>query len=103
MPIEKPGNERSERAALREAEKLRTKLVADADALRVARTKATVGALLDRWLARRVSWPWRRWHAGIRIAWLVALTVWRFGRIEEKWSSGGLRTDSTSGSAVAGS
>jgi integrase len=52
VPIEKPGNERSERAALREAEKLRTKLVADADALRVARTKATVGALLDRWLAQ---------------------------------------------------
>ena len=52
VPIEKPGNERSERAALREAETLRTKLVADADALKVARTRATVGALLDRWLAQ---------------------------------------------------
>jgi nickel/cobalt transporter (NiCoT) family protein len=36
------------------------------------------------------------------VAWLVALAVWRFGRIEEKWSSG-LRTDGTDGSAVAGS
>ena len=33
VPIEKPGNERSERVALREAEKLRTRLRADADAL----------------------------------------------------------------------
>ena len=36
------------------------------------------------------------------LAWLVALAVWRFGRIEEKWS-GGLRTDGTDGPAVAGS
>jgi nickel/cobalt transporter (NiCoT) family protein len=34
------------------------------------------------------------------VAWLVALAVWRFGRIEEKWGSG-LRADG-SGSAVAG-
>jgi integrase len=33
VPIEKPGNERSERVALRQAEKLRTRLLADADAL----------------------------------------------------------------------
>ena len=46
VPIEIPGNARSERVALKEAEKLRTKLLADADALKVARTKATVGALL---------------------------------------------------------
>jgi len=36
------------------------------------------------------------------VAWLVALTVWRFGRIEEKWSRG-LRGDAADGSAVAGS
>ncbi|MGH3615505.1 MAG: tyrosine-type recombinase/integrase [Pseudonocardia sp.] len=42
--------DRAERAAYREAEKLRTKLLADADALKVARTKATVGALLERWM-----------------------------------------------------
>lgn len=35
------------------------------------------------------------------LAWVVALAVWRFGRIEEKWS-GDLRTEG-SGSAVAGS
>jgi high-affinity nickel-transport protein len=35
------------------------------------------------------------------VAWLVALAVWRFGRIEEKWG-GGLRADG-GGSAVAGS
>ncbi len=34
------------------------------------------------------------------VAWLVALAVWRFGRIEERWSSG-LRADG-SGSALAG-
>ena len=36
------------------------------------------------------------------VAWLVALMVWRFGRIEEKWSRG-LRGDSAEASAVAGS
>ena len=36
------------------------------------------------------------------VAWLVALAVWRFGRIEEKWSAG-LRADGADGSAVAGS
>src|SRR3954469_16571577 len=34
------------------------------------------------------------------VAWLVALAVWHFGRIEEKWSSG-LRADA-GGSAAAG-
>src|SRR5690242_13587521 len=60
VPIENPGNERSERVALREAEKLRTRLLADADALKVARTKATVGALLDRWLAQHELDPTTR-------------------------------------------
>jgi hypothetical protein len=52
VPIEVPGNERSEKAALKEAERRRTKLLADADELNVARTRATVGALLDRWMAQ---------------------------------------------------
>ena len=69
MPIEKPGNERSERAALREAEKFRTKLLADADALKVARTKATVGALLERWMAQHEIDPTTRmtYEAQIRL------------------------------------
>ena len=41
VPIEMPGNTRSERAARKEAEKVRTKLLANAGALKVARTKAT--------------------------------------------------------------
>lgn len=52
VPIDIPGNARSERAALKEAEKLRTKMLADADELKVARTRATVGALLERWMAQ---------------------------------------------------
>lgn len=51
--IEKPGNERSERAAMREAEKLRTKLLGEADSLKVARTRSTISALLDKWLPQR--------------------------------------------------
>jgi high-affinity nickel-transport protein len=31
------------------------------------------------------------------VAWLVALAVWRFGRIEEKWSAG-LRDEGAVGS-----
>lgn len=50
VPIEKPGNERSERAAQKAADKVRTKLQGEADSLKVARTKSTFGALLDRWL-----------------------------------------------------
>jgi integrase len=52
--------ERAERAAYREAEKFRTKLLADADALKVARTKATVGALLERWMAQHEIDPTTR-------------------------------------------
>jgi nickel/cobalt transporter (NiCoT) family protein len=36
------------------------------------------------------------------VAWLAAVGVWRFGRIEEKWSRG-LCSDGADGSAVAGS
>src|SRR5689334_8941698 len=44
--------ERAERVAYREAEKVRTRLLAEADALKVARTKATVGALVERWMVQ---------------------------------------------------
>ncbi|GAA3537188.1 hypothetical protein GCM10022222_21120 [Amycolatopsis ultiminotia] len=63
--IERPGNERSERAAWKEAEKLRTRLQGEADSLKVARTKATFGALLDQWLPQaeidattRMNYEW---------------------------------------------
>ena len=46
--IERPGNGRSERAAFKEAEKRRTTLLSEADELRVARTRTTVGALVER-------------------------------------------------------
>jgi integrase len=59
VPIEGSG-ERAERAAYREAEKLRTKLLADADSLKVARTKATVGALLERWMQQHEIDPTTR-------------------------------------------
>jgi integrase len=52
VPIEKLGNERSERAAMNQAEKVRIRLLAEADSLKVARTKATLAALLDRWLPK---------------------------------------------------
>lgn len=38
--------------ALKDAERRRTKLLAEADELKVARTRATVGALLGRWMAQ---------------------------------------------------
>lgn len=47
--IAKPGHEASERAAAKKAEKVLTRLQAQADSLKVASTKATFGALLDRW------------------------------------------------------
>lgn len=37
-------------ATMRDAEKVRTKLLAEADSLRASRTKASLGYLLDRWL-----------------------------------------------------
>jgi len=52
--------ERAERAAYREAEKLRTKLLSDADELKVARTKATVSALLERWMQQHEIDPTTR-------------------------------------------
>jgi len=60
VPIAKPGHEASERAAAKEAEKTLTRLQAQADSLKVASTKATFGALLDRWLPQheveRTTW-----------------------------------------------
>lgn len=38
-------------APARDAERARTRLLAEADALKTARTKASLGYLLDRWLA----------------------------------------------------
>ena len=52
--------ERAERAAYREAEKRRTKLLSDADELKVARTRATVGALLERWMQQHEIDPTTR-------------------------------------------
>jgi len=52
--------ERAERAAYREAERLRTKLLSDADELKVARTKATVGALVERWMQQHEIDPTTR-------------------------------------------
>jgi hypothetical protein len=43
VPIEVPGNERSERAALKEAERRRIKMLADADELKVAHTIRPTG------------------------------------------------------------
>jgi integrase len=48
----KAGRERAERDAYREAQKILTRLQGEADKLRVARTKSTVGALLERWLVQ---------------------------------------------------
>lgn len=65
VSIERPGNERSERAALKEAEKVRTRLQHEADSLKVARTRSTFGALLDQWLPQaeidpttRMNYEW---------------------------------------------
>lgn len=68
VPIEGAG-ERAERAAYKEAEKLRTRLLADADDLKVARTRATIGALLKRWMAQHEIDPTTRmtYEAQIRI------------------------------------
>lgn len=52
VPIEKPGHERSERAASKEADKVLTRLQNEADELKVARTKSTFGTLLGRWLSQ---------------------------------------------------
>ncbi len=60
VPIDKPGSEASERAAMRAAEKVRTRLLAEADSLKVARTRSTLAALLDRWLPQHEVDPTTR-------------------------------------------
>lgn len=52
VQVEKPGNDRAERAAAAEAERVRTRLLAEADNLKVARTRSTLGVLLDRWMSQ---------------------------------------------------
>ena len=65
----KSGRERAEREAYKEAEKVLTRLQADADALKVGRTKATVGALLKRWMEQHEIDPTTRmtYEAQIRL------------------------------------
>lgn len=60
VQIDKPGNDRSERAAAKEAEKVLTRLQGEADSLKLARTKSTFGALLDRWLPQHEIDPTTR-------------------------------------------
>lgn len=48
--IAPPGDEKAVKAAYKQAQKVLTKLQADADAFKAARTKATFEALLDKWL-----------------------------------------------------
>jgi integrase len=50
VAIAPPGDRKAEQAAYREAQKVLTRLQGEADSLKVARTKSTFGALLDRWL-----------------------------------------------------
>ena len=56
----KTARDRAEREAHKEAEKILTRLQAEADALKVGRTKATVGALLERWMAQHEIDPTTR-------------------------------------------
>ncbi len=73
MPIPeaqtKPARERAEREAYKEAQKVLTRLQAEADALKVGRTKSTVGALLERWMAQHEIDPTTRmtYEAQIRL------------------------------------
>lgn len=60
VTIEQPGNQRSERAAAKEADKVLVRLQSEADSLKVARTKATFGALLDKWLPQHELDPTTR-------------------------------------------
>ena len=65
----KAARDRADREAYKEAEKILTRLQAEADALKVGRTKATVGALLERWMAQHEIDPTTRmtYEAQIRI------------------------------------
>lgn len=50
VPVEPPGDRKTEQAAYKKAQKVLTRLQGEADSLKIARTKSTFGALLDRWL-----------------------------------------------------
>jgi integrase len=65
----KAARERAERDAFKEAQKVLTRLQAEADALKVGRTKATVGALLERWMEQHEIDPTTRmtYDAQIRL------------------------------------
>jgi integrase len=65
----KPARERADREAYKEAQKVLSRLQADADALKVARTRSTVGALLERWMAQHEIDPTTRmtYEAQIRL------------------------------------
>jgi integrase len=86
VPIEKPGNKRSDCAAINAAEKIRTRLLAEADSLKVARTESTLGALLDRWLLQHEVDPTTRmnYESQIRITsnltWATCRSCCSFGR-----------------------
>ena len=65
VPIAPPGDRKAEQAAYREAQKALTRLQAEADSLKVARTRSTFGALVDRWLGQheldattRMNYEW---------------------------------------------
>lgn len=61
--------ERVEREAYKEAQKILTRLQAGADSLKVRRTKATVGALLERWMEQHEIDPttWMTYESQIRM------------------------------------
>jgi integrase len=60
VPIAPPGDRKAEQAAYKEAQKVLTRLQGEADTLKVARTKSTFGALLDRWLPQHEIDPTTR-------------------------------------------
>jgi hypothetical protein len=65
----KSARERAEREAYKNAQKVLTRLQAEADSLKVGRTKATVGALLERWMEQQEIDPTTRmnYEAQIRL------------------------------------
>lgn len=65
----KSARDRAEREAFKEAQKILTRLQAEADSLKVGRTKAPVGALLERWMEQHEIDPTTRmtYDAQIRL------------------------------------
>lgn len=58
----KAAQERAEREARKEADKARTRLQSEADSLKVASTRSTVDAPLDRWMAQHDVDPTTRMY-----------------------------------------